>query len=488
LFEKPLRVGVTTVSAVAVVAALVALALGSGQAEPSVAAKAPKVDGHGFPRTLSFWKCGNDPAIAKRDMSVGYAACPDPAVLRRLNPKGIFLLTPGLFPKNLNEYGGMHVTYGQGLWYWRHGIAWKNGGCDTAPGPVNLGCIREFDLDWDYLWNANGTLAGINNGTDGHRGWNLVDPTGKGTRELVAKFFAYTAKVDGLYTKPWDGVFSDNWTYSALGQGWAYGPNIDANRDGKVDNQATLRRGWNDGLNEVGNRIRSYLPGKTVAGNGSWFPMWLGYNGTDRLGWLKASNATMVDDLQDWYNNGAGGPPKLLQIASRWLAFKDPSGLPRYVLFREKALTNSGALLNIPSNGNPNNPKYLLNPGVMRSMRWGLTLALMGGAYYEIVVQRWDSTLWWYDEYDGGKGIRRRGYLGQALGPPVRLGAGRVWRRNFQKGIALNNSTSKAVRINLKRPFRHLRGPQNPHLNNGRIVTSVTLKGHDGLILLNVKR
>jgi hypothetical protein len=216
--------------------------------------------------------------------------------------------------------------------------------------------------------------------------------------------------------------------------------------------------------------------------------MWLGYNGTDRLGWLKASNATMVDDLQDWYNNGAGGPPKLLQIASRWLAFKDPSGLPRYVLFREKALTNSGALLNIPSNGNPNNPKYLLNPGVMRSMRWGLTLALMGGAYYEIVVQRWDSTLWWYDEYDGGKGIRRRGYLGQALGPPVRLGAGRVWRRNFQKGIALNNSTSKAVRINLKRPFRHLRGPQNPHLNNGRIVTSVTLKGHDGLILLNVKR
>jgi hypothetical protein len=217
--------------------------------------------------------------------------------------------------------------------------------------------------------------------------------------------------------------------------------------------------------------------------------MWLGdYGAADPQGWLRTSTATFIDDLQDFYNNGGGGPPRLLQIASRWLNFKDPAGLPRYVMFREKALTNSGDLLSIPSGADPNGSTYMLDPGVMRSMRWGLTLALMAGAYFEIVVNGRDDTYWWYDEYDGGKGIRRRGYLGEASGPPVRLRADRVWRRDFERGIALNNSTSKSVIIDLKSKYRRLRGAQNPRLNDGRVVTRVTLPAHDGLILLKIKQ
>jgi putative glycosyl hydrolase-like family 15 (GHL15) protein len=125
---------------------------------------------------------------------------------------------------------------------------------------------------------------------------------------------------------------------------------------------------------------------------------------------------------------------------------------------------------------------------VMRSMRWGLTLALMAGAYYEIIVDDRHATLWWYDEYDGGKGIRRRGYLGQPLGPSVRLRTGGVWRRDFEQGIALNNSTSKSVSIELKKQYRRLRGTQNPRLNDGSVVTRVTLPPDDGLILLNVRQ
>jgi hypothetical protein len=414
-------------------------------------------------------------------MVVGYAFC-NTKLLRRLNPKGIFLLTPGLYPSDVNDYGGMHVTYGQGLWYWREGLGWKGGGCDTVQGPVNLGCMRPFNFDWDAMWNANGTIAQINNGTDGHYGWNLADPAGKGTRELVAKFFAYTSKVSGLYTGDWNGVFSDNWTYSALGLGWAFGPNLDTDRDGKVDNIGTLRKRWNDGLNEVGNRIRSYLPGKTVGGNGSWYPMWLGYRATDPRGWLKASNATMVEDISGFYTDPSAA--LLLQIAKRWLTFRDPEPLPRYVLFQMDALTDSAA--HLPSSVDPSKLKYMLDQGVMRSMRWGLTLALMAGAYYEIIVHQRHDTLWWYDEYDGGKGIRQRGYLGQPLGVPVRLRP-EVWRRDFTRGIALNNSTSKPVTIDLKKPFRHLRGSQNPRLNNGHVVRKVTLRGHDGVILLNAK-
>jgi hypothetical protein len=473
---------------IAALAAVVNCTSQSGSSKPVVtlaaklagnSAKPSGLDQRAFPRTLSFWKC--DPDAARRDMVVSYAFCPIGA-LRRIGPNDIFLLTPGLFPSNGAKNGGMQITYGQGLRYWRKGYSWPEGGCDTLPGPVNLGCIRQFRPDWDYMWNADGTVAGIY-GTYGHPGWNIADPTHKGTRELVAKFIAYTAKKSGLYTKGWDGVFSDNWTYSAIGQSWAYGPKLDTNRDGKVDDYRTLRKRWNDGLNEVGNRIRSYLPGKIVAGNGSWYPMWLGYHGTDPQGWLKASNATMVEDISGWYHR----PLQLLRIASRWLTFRDPAGLPRYVLFQLDALTNSGRHLEIPTSADPNKLKYMLNRGVMRSMRWGLTLALMAGAYYEIIVDDRHATLWWYDEYDGGKGIRQRGYLGQPLGPFTSLRT-RVWTRAFEHGLALNNSTPKSVTIELKKPFRRLRGTQNPRLNNGTVTTRVTLPPYDGLILLNVKQ
>jgi hypothetical protein len=265
-----------------------------------------------------------------------------------------------------------------------------------------------------------------------------------------------------------------------------YGPNLDTDRDKKVDDYRTLRKQWNDGLNEVGNRIRSYLPGKIVAGNNTWFPMWIGYEGTDPVGWLKASNATFVENISGHYTDNR--PARLLRIAARWMNFKDPAGQPRYAMFQQDALTSSGAKLQIPSAANPNDPKYMLDPGVMRSMRWGLTMALMAGAYYEIVVEQEHGTLWWYDEYDGGKGIRRKGYLGRPLGAPVKLKGGLVWRRDFQNGIALNNSTSKEVTIDLQKQFRRLKGVQDPRVNDGKVVTSVTLAGHDGLILLRVKR
>jgi hypothetical protein len=477
-----MRTGFSAVAAVAVLVVLVSVARGSAASERVESARAPRTDQRAFPRTLSFWKCGPEDEVARRDMIVGYAFC-QLEYLRTRNPKGIFLLTPGFDPAAGGPHAGMHVTYGSALWHWRPGYQWRDGGCDKLPGPVNLGCMRAIDFDWDYMYNVDGSIAGITNGTDGHRGWNIAGPANRGTSELVAKFFAYTAKLAGLYTKRWDGVFSDNWTYSAIGLNWAYGPTLDTDRDGKVDEQGSLRKRWNDGLNKVGNSIRSYLPGMTVAGNGSWYPMWLGYEASDPQGWLKASNATMVEDISGFYTKPT--PAELLGIASRWLGFRDPRGLPRYVLFQLDALTKNGEHLSIPSDANPNDPKYMLDPGVMRSMRWGLTLSLMAGAYYEIIVDDRHETLWWYDEYDGGRGIRRRGYLGQPRGQSVRLRAG-VWRRDFEHGIALNNSTVAPVTIDLKRRFRHLRGSQNPSLNDGSVRTKIRLEGHDGVILLNL--
>ena len=467
-------------------AALAGIASDSSHSEPvsghvttAATRSAPPADKHGFPRTASYGKSSDPEALARFDMFIGFGYAPI-ADIRRRNPKGIFLLLPGLDPNS-----AMSVTYGAGLWHWQPGDVWPNGGCDNLPGGVNLGCMRPFSDAYDPLRNANGSAALIENGTSGHPGWNLPDPLGKGTRELVPKFLVYTAKVSGLYSKGWDGVFSDNWIYGVIGASWAYGPTLDTDRDGKVDDYAVLRKRWDDGLNEVGERIRSYVPGKIVGGNGNWYATKYGYYGADPNGWLKSANLTMVESSDDqfWENSGAA-----VSLASRWLGFRDPAGLPRYIFFQQNARTSAGDKLAIPQGVDPNEPKYMLEPGVMRSMRWGLTLALVSGAYYEIIAGGHHETRWWYDEYDGGQGVRRRGYLGQPVSRPVRIQRDGVWRRDFANGIALNNSTSKTVTINLKRAYRHLRGTQDPQVNNGKLVTKVTLAGHDGVILLAVKK
>jgi hypothetical protein len=130
----------------------------------------------------------------------------------------------------------------------------------------------------------------------------------------------------------------------------------------------------------------------------------------------------------------------------------------------QDALDASGKPL--PSSSNPNDAAIMLRPDVMKGMRWGLTLSLMTDVDYQMILGGNHNTRWWYDEFDGGDGIRRRGYLGRPLGPPVVLSNG-LYRRNFENGIALNNSSSEAQTVELGGVFKKLRGPQNPGLKDG---------------------
>ncbi len=425
---------------------------------------------HAYPRTYHIWGAwAQTETLAKYDMLVGYANY-DTAFLRSRNPNGIFLLTPGLNPQNSSDYQGVSITYGAA-------DEWR-GGSDNLAGGVNLGQIRPFDPAWDYLRNADGSIAPINEWFD-HPGWNLADPTGKGTPELVAKVFAYAGKRSGLYSQGWDGVHSDNWIFGAIGSSWFNGPNLDTDRDGRADDPSTLRRNWDNGLTRVGNLLRSYLPGKIVGGNGSWYGNPEQFRGDDRDGWLKSSNYTFIEHFDDFYND----PEEFLAIARRWLDYQDPLGQPRYLAVMQKALTGSGKAWATSPQEEVNVQRYMLNPEVMRSMRWGLTLAMMAGAYYEIYMWGHHETRWWYDEFDGGEGVRKRGYLGQPLGPARRLQDG-LYRRDFENGIVINNSSSEARQVALETSFRRLKGAQNPSLNDGSALSSVSVPDHDGAILL----
>jgi hypothetical protein len=59
-----------------------------------------------------------------------------------------------------------------------------------------------------------------------------------------------------------------------------------------------------------------------------------------------------------------------------------------------------------------------------------------------------------------------------------------VYRRDYEGGIALVNATAAPVTVQLNGTFRKIKGTQAPLVNDGNLVTAVTLPAKDGLVLL----
>ncbi len=59
-----------------------------------------------------------------------------------------------------------------------------------------------------------------------------------------------------------------------------------------------------------------------------------------------------------------------------------------------------------------------------------------------------------------------------------------VYRRDFEHGIALVNATAAPVTVNLNGSFRKIKGTQCPSVNDGSLVTAVTIPAKDGIVLL----
>jgi hypothetical protein len=70
----------------------------------------------------------------------------------------------------------------------------------------------------------------------------------------------------------------------------------------------------------------------------------------------------------------------------------------------------------------------------------------------------------------------------------LQSGSREVWRRDFEHGIALVNATHTQQTIPLDGIFRKIAGIQVPQINNGELVSEVTLNPLDGLILLREQK
>jgi hypothetical protein len=122
-----------------------------------------------------------------------------------------------------------------------------------------------------------------------------------------------------------------------------------------------------------------------------------------------------------------------------------------------------------------------------QAMRYGVASVALDDGYYAFSPDGYpDDVLFWFDELGGNAGGPPLGYLGYPTqAPPTVAWQSGVWRRDFDHGIVLVNPKGNGAKtVSLGGTFKHLTGTQNPSLNNGASVTSVTLQDRDGLILL----
>ncbi len=121
-----------------------------------------------------------------------------------------------------------------------------------------------------------------------------------------------------------------------------------------------------------------------------------------------------------------------------------------------------------------------------RLFRFGLTSTMLGEGYFsfDYDVSAHNQT-WWYDEYEVN--------LGEAISAPYNLLENNcpeispgLWRRDFENGMVLVNSSDKTQRIVFdKEVFEKIKGSQDLNFNDGSRINWLELMPNDGIILLN---
>lgn len=271
--------------------------------------------------------------------------------------------------------------------------------------------------------------------------FNLTNTTPATTKKFNQAFPRMVAKY--IYSSGlWDGVFLDNvWEDVS----WV-STDIDLDQDGQAESKNELDTAWNKGVTKILKQIRKRTDDTwIITGNGG-----VGY--TDHLDGVAFENFPNTS-YGDWSYS-----------------------LKQYMLIGNE---EQFAFINSNDDNGGNSANY-------QDFRFGLTSALLGSGYYGF--DSGDQThheLYFYDEYEVT--------LGDALGGPyntlntdhpttVQEG---VWRRDFENGIVLVNSTSADRSYILEDGYEKIKGIQDTKTNSGKNVGSVNLPAQDGIILLN---
>ncbi|MFA4831488.1 MAG: putative glycoside hydrolase, partial [Patescibacteria group bacterium] len=262
-------------------------------------------------------------------------------------------------------------------------------------------------------------------------------PIANGQRwnSYLANFIAKEILATGL----WDGVFYDNmWA----GLTWFTGADVDLNRDGRADSGADEH--WRRGMRELIDETRRLVGNKYfITGNS---------NSREYTGLV---NGKMLE-------NFIPGDP--------WA----PS-MNTYRYNNKNAVEKRINIINTNTANKGGETNYKL-------LRFGLGSALLEDGYFSFDYGDQDhGQLWRYDEYDVGLGkaiSQSKSQQGFSDYEPD------VWQRDFENGLSLVNSTNRKQQVQLGGEYEKIHGVQDTTVNDGSIVSDVSLDPDDGLILL----
>lgn len=267
-----------------------------------------------------------------------------------------------------------------------------------------------------------------------------VDSAGQRWNDYLSLFISQEILGSGL----WDGMFFDN-TWNSLTQ--KVGSNLDINGDGQVESGSLIEDSYQRGMNYFFNRVRELTANHYLL---------MGNDG---------DSFTLLNGMQfENFPWGRGWSQMMRDFSS-------------YPL---KAASPAFSAINANTANAGGRDDY-------KKMRFGLASALLANGFYSFDLgdQNHGQT-WWYDEYDFS--------LGEAAGAAF-LVSGQsaslidfkrrgLWRRDFKQGLVLANSGPGDETIELNGEYEKLKGEQDPGVNNGLIVSNVTMPTQDGLILL----
>jgi hypothetical protein len=219
-----------------------------------------------------------------------------------------------------------------------------------------------------------------------------------------------------------------------------------------TDGYAAFNSAWNTGAVAYGNELRAAVGTHLLIGNGNM------------------RNFNMNGNIFETF------PYAGVSLATWKIVFVGPYDAPRASYPEWCAGAVNQNLTMVQTYGAPTDYQLL---------RFGLTSALMNNGYFSYALSdaiHAAGGLYWFDEYDNaGAG---RGYLGQPTGPAVAVG--NAYRRDYTGGVALVNPSDAAVTVQLGGTFQKIKGTQAPTVNDGSLVTAVTIPAKDGVILLKI--
>lgn len=275
----------------------------------------------------------------------------------------------------------------------------------------------------------------------GNAAMNLSRPDAKGKTYAAHLGDFLSDRV--LATGYWDGLLFDTVWQNVS---W-FDENIDSNGDGQKDTRQQLDEAWYQGQQALWSRLRERAGQDYL----------LVTNGDGQFSQL--NNGRMFESFPEYWEGGWTGS------VQRYFDTERGGFSPRLNIVNSDT-DNSGNFLNYAA------------------MRFGLTTTLLANGYYNFDYGTQDRSFTpYYDEFEVslGRPVGSAFNLSDVTKSSVSTG---LWRRDFEQGVTLVNSSSVTRTYVLPGEFETVHGKQDPYTNNGRVVSRVTIPPLDGQLLL----